>query len=597
MFLRAGKNHKKLIMKALRARPLLLAAAVMTAVFLAGCQEKPDNPAPTAPAAPAGLTVKAVTDNSVTLQWNTVDGATYEWRVMQGAEEVKNGAESKRNTTVEGLTAGTEYTFDVRSVAGGLKSDYSSVSFSTTGSSAPPTPGMRTVCIDEPLLLTFESTPVLGSSGCIKLFRADGVEVDRIDLTDMDGVTVREDGQMVPREQMNAQTKFSTFMDALPSGKRWRPVHYTPLRINGKSLEIKFHSGIMEFGTEYYVTMDDGFVSGFPGISKEDIPFVTRPKPEGSVLSVAPNGDGDFWTVQAALTCAGTINGPVTVKIAPGTYREMLYLRDKADLTIEGTSREKCIIEYANAEALSSGSGGAAGSRPTTGNAVGAMGGRGLMLVENCNNLQLKGLTVRNSYGEQGQAETIYFNSGSNAHRLIIEDCALYSLQDTFLSKGEVYVHNSLIAGNVDFIWGYPKACLFEDCEIRCEYHKNGGYVIQARVPAAGDKGFVFLNCRITAGEGAKDGSVYLARSAGQADCYDNVTYVGCTMAPVIAPAGWYASPTPNPSVPTAVSGWKEFGSVTPAGASATGSRNKLGLILTAYQAAAFSSREAVLGW
>ena len=90
---------------------------------------------------------------------------------------------------------------------------------------------------------------------------------------------------------------------------------------------------------------------------------------------------------------------------------------------------------------------------------------------------------------------------------------------------------------------------------------------------------------------------MYLARSAGQTDCIDNVTYVGCTMSGVIAPAGWYTSPAPNPTVPTATSGWKEYGSVDNSGKPTTGSRNAYGHVLTADDAAAFSSKAAVLGW
>jgi pectin methylesterase-like acyl-CoA thioesterase len=52
-----------------------------------------------------------------------------------------------------------------------------------------------------------------------------------------------------------------------------------------------------------------------------------------------------------------------------------------------------------------------------------------------------------------------------------VENCSLISWQDTFLCKGYVWVHNSLIAGHVDYIWGYPNACLFEDCEIRSRAH------------------------------------------------------------------------------------------------------------------------------
>ena len=157
--------------------------------------------------------------------------------------------------------------------------------------------------------------------------------------------------------------------------------------------------------------------------------------------------------------------------------------------------------------------------------------------MESCDNLTLENLTIENTYSipsHKGQAETIYFNS---SYKLTVENCSLISWQDTFLCKGKVWVHNSLIAGHVDYIWGYPEACLFEDCEIRS---RAGGYLIQARVPKATDKGFVFLNCKLTAESGVKDGSMYLARSGGSTEYFDNVVFVNCTMGPVIAPAGWH---------------------------------------------------------
>jgi pectin methylesterase-like acyl-CoA thioesterase len=154
-------------------------------------------------------------------------------------------------------------------------------------------------------------------------------------------------------------------------------------------------------------------------------------------------------------------------------------------------------------------------------------------------------------------------------------------------------VYNSLIAGHVDYIWGYPEACLFEDCEIRS---RAGGYIVQARVPSAANKGFVFLNCRLTAESGVKDGSMYLARSGGSTDYFDNVVFVNCTIGPVIAAAGWHTSPAPNPSTPTASSGWREYGSVDPSGKAVTG-HNASGKLLTSAEAEPYSSRTAVLGW
>lgn len=571
--------------------------AVALTAFLAGCVEKPDDPAPVELAVPQNVVLHSATETSLTFQWDVVEGAVrYAWKLTTADDgSQREGTSTQRNATVSGLRKGSQYLFSVRAEADDRTSGWSSELSATTEGTATP-PGGQRKCVDEPLVLEFDSAPELGSSGLIKVFTASGSEVDRIDLADMANMQRREDGITVPASQLAADSVFHTFLDALPCGGNWRPVHFTPLLIDGKSLIIRLHSGALDFDTEYYVTIDAGVVKGFNGTSAGEWKFTTAKAPaDATSLRVSADGSGDFCTIQRALDYADKKG--CEISIANGIYREMLYVREKAGLTLKGDSRDGVKIIYPNNESYESGSGGHTSSRPSPGSRLGASGGRSLMLVENCNNLQLKGLTIRNSYGEQGQAETIYFNSGSNAHRLIIEDCALYSLQDTFLCKGEVYVHNSLIAGNVDFIWGYPKACLFEDCEIRCEYHKNGGYVIQARVPAAGDKGFVFLNCRITTGEGAKDGSVYLARSAGQKECFDNVTFVGCTMAPVIAPAGWYTSPAPNPATPTASSGWKEYGSVTPAGASATGSRNAYGRILTADEAAAYTSKTAVLGW
>ena len=92
------------------------------------------------------------------------------------------------------------------------------------------------------------------------------------------------------------------------------------------------------------------------------------------------------------------------------------------------------------------------------------------------------------------------------------------------------------------------------------------------------------------------NGTVYLARSAGQPDCWDNVVYVNCKMSKAIAASGWYTNPAPNPAAPTATSGWREYGSRDSNGAAVTG-RNNYGLTLTAAQAEPYSSRQAVLGY
>lgn len=91
---------------------------------------------------------------------------------------------------------------------------------------------------------------------------------------------------------------------------------------------------------------------------------------------------------------------------------------------------------------------------------------------------------------------------------------------------------------------------------------------------------------------------MYLARSGGSSDYYDNVTFIGCTMSPVIAASGWYTNPAPNPSSPSAESGWKEYGSKDASGkALDLGSRSRMSRILTESEAAAYSGRAEVLGY
>ena len=454
---------------------------------------------------------------------------------------------------------------------------------------AKPEPSVKTVCVDAPLVVEVGSGASLGNSGLIQVFKSDGTLVDKIDLADMAKMTVLEDGTMVPKEQMNQETVFHTFQDALHS-TRYRPVHYTPVRLAGGKLEIKLHNEALAFGGSYYVTVDAS-VAG-KAVGKDDMPFTTKPKPSGNTLKVSADGSADFCTLQGALSYASTLgkDTAVTIEVSGGTYRELLYLRDKNNLTIKGTGRDKTVIAYPNNESYALGSGSDVATKPSAGGKIGTNSGRCLFYIASCNELVIENLTIENTFwadDHKGQAETIYFNG--DGKKLTVENCSLISWQDTFLCKGYVWVHNSLIAGHVDYIWGYPNACLFEDCEIRS---RAGGYIVQARCPA-GSKGFVFLNCTLTAEDGVAKGSQYLARSGGDTSVNDNVTYINCTMSDVIAPQGWHTGKTPTPATPTATDGWKEYGTT---GVS-TAQRNAYGKILTASEAEAYSSKAAVLGW
>ena len=565
---------------------------------------------PVALEAPVGVQCVAADESSLEFSWSAVPGAeSYHYRLAAGSSAAGNGETEETRVRIGSLKPETAYSFQVYAVAGSVRSAYSGVvTASTTSGGETPAPGPGTDtpqggeetddstarCVDAPLVFDFDGDIAFGTSGLIQVFTADGTLVDKIDMADMATVTLREDGIMLPKTQMTAETKYNTFMDALLGAAGcYRVVHYTPLRIEGSRLYVKLHNSVLEHGKSYYATVDESVVGKPCG----KLEFSTKARPSGTTLTVSADGSGDFCTVQGALSFVTmqSKSTAYTLSVGEGDYSELLYLRNKSNLTIKGAGAGKTRIVHANTEKYCSSTGARVSARPALGASVGTPGGRSLFLVESCDMLTLEDLSIENLIGSgDGQAECLYFNSSD---KLVIEGCSLVSWQDTFETKGKVYVHNSLIAGHVDFIWGSPSACLFEDCEIRSR--ESGRYIVQARIPNASDKGFVFLNCRLTVENNAAN--VNLARandhSKESTATYDNVTFIGCTMTGVAA-AGWHASPAPNPAKATAVSGWKEYGSKDASGnALSTASRASCSRILTAAEAEPFSSREAVLGW
>ncbi len=424
------------------------------------------------------------------------------------------------------------------------------------------------VNVDTVLKLTFDSPPTLGANGSIRIFRkADDALVDVI------------------------RTSRETDALGYPGQALVRRVNTAPIRIDGNTVRIAPHSGKLAWGTEYYVAIADGVFTNttlgglpFVGIGKlGGWSFTTKAAaPTSSNVTVDDDGSADFRTVQGALNYAMqnfAKTAPVTIAVKNGTYDELLYLNGKDNVTLKGESRDGVVIRYTNNETLNPGTG--SSQSPTV--AGSPAGGRAVMLVENADMLVLDTLTIDNttlrSASISGQAETLYFNSDT---RLVAKHANFTSEQDTLNLKGWAWFYDTLVAGNVDFIWGSSHAALFENSEIRSvgdsANASSGGYVLQARVPVATDIGYVFLNSALTHGPGpgpnhgdVPAGATYLARSPGTTSTWDNVAFVNCRMDAHVAPAGWAGQgvnnqPAPNPAVASADAGWREYGSATLAG-------------------------------
>ena len=101
----------------------------------------------------------------------------------------------------------------------------------------------------------------------------------------------------------------------------------------------------------------------FSGISATNArQFSTKaaaPTAGATNLIVAADNSGDFATVQGAAEFIPANNTtPTVVNIRNGTYREIVYVSGKNNLTFKGENRQKTIITYANNDALNAGTAG-----------------------------------------------------------------------------------------------------------------------------------------------------------------------------------------------------------------------------------------------
>ncbi len=350
-----------------------------------------------------------------------------------------------------------------------------------------------------------------------------------------------------------------------------RTVNFKPAVILGNAISISPHTGRLAYGTRYRVVIDSGVFSGnvggqaFTGISGDQWTFTTKAGgPNATTVTVDDDATADFNSVQGALNYVMKNVGRDTaaqINIRNGLYPEILFLRDKNNLRIVGESRDSTIVRASNGNL----------SNPGT-------RARPLFLIQQSDLLRLENFTIHNNAprSTEGQAETIFYD---HAGRFAAVGMAFYSEQDTLLLSGYSWFYNSLIAGNVDFIWGTVKVALFENSEIRSlgdsasPTSDQGGYVLQARVASAADPGFIFLNSRFTraagpAGNSIGNGKTYLARTGNKdtnenpAQYFDSFAFINCKMDAHVNSAGFRveSGKTQNPRIGTATYGFREFG-------------------------------------
>ncbi|WP_329539685.1 pectinesterase family protein [Streptomyces sp. NBC_01358] len=263
-----------------------------------------------------------------------------------------------------------------------------------------------------------------------------------------------------------------------------------------------------------------------------------------TTLTVAKDGSGQYGSVQAAVNAVPAGNTARTViAIAPGTYRELVKIPStKQNVTLQGTgpSRKNTVIVYDNAS----------GTQKPDGSGPYGTGGSATVAAEG-DGFQARNLTIANDFDEAAHQDMSGLQAvalRTAADKVFLDSIITEGDQDTLLLDtaakdrlGRVYMKNSYVVGNVDFIFGRASAVI-DASVITLKKRWNGssaGYVT-APSTAAGRKGFLINNSTVNGDVSAA--TFYLGRpwhAGGDATLDPMTTVRDSTLSAAIRPAPW----------------------------------------------------------
>ena len=419
------------------------------------------------------------------------------------------GIKPTTSTSLKVINAGTTYITTTLTV---VVEDFAAEDSYGALTSVYPANGAEAAYEDGELRITFDAEPTVSATGSVSIYDADGNWVDTIKATD-EAIDVQSGNTIKVKDQM--------------------------IRVEGKSVFITPHYGVLEAGKTYYVAIPKDVITGtlngqtFVGLTenkdKASWMFTVRAAPTiSSTITVdgAETSAADFRTIHGALLAIGSNTGNYTIKVAEGTYRELVHFNGAANITIEGPENNRgagTVIQWTNLNKWN-----------------GSMDTRAVVYFgTNAGNLTLKNITITNTTdrSEVGtadtQAETLYYK-GSN--HVSAANCSFNSYQDTICTRGKAWFYDCYIEGDTDFIWGYSDVALFEKCDLVCLNDEaksaKSDILFVARTgtlnAAKMGKGYVLLNSNVT----VKDGiTAYLGRNAGSGDFYDQIAIVNTAFA------------------------------------------------------------------
>ncbi|MFF3347229.1 pectinesterase family protein [Streptomyces sp. NPDC002779] len=262
-----------------------------------------------------------------------------------------------------------------------------------------------------------------------------------------------------------------------------------------------------------------------------------------TTLTVAKDGSGQYATVQAAVN-AVPANNPARVVIAvkPGTYRETVRVpANKPHVTIRGTgaSCKDTVIVHNNASGTPKPGGGTYG---TSGSAT--------VAVE-ADDFQARNLTIANDFDEKANQHLSGHQAvalRTAADKVFLDSVIVEGDQDTLLLDtaakdrlGRVYMTNSYVTGNVDFIFGRATAVIDRSViTLKKRWDGTSAGYVTAPSTAAGRKGILIANSTVNGA--VSDRTFYLGRpwhAGGDAALDPQTTVRNTTLSAAIRTTPW----------------------------------------------------------
>ncbi|MER6184616.1 pectinesterase family protein [Streptomyces sp. NPDC001652] len=262
-----------------------------------------------------------------------------------------------------------------------------------------------------------------------------------------------------------------------------------------------------------------------------------------ATLTVAKDGSGQYSTVQAAVNAVPAGNpSRVVISVKPGTYRELVKVpSNKPHVTIQGSggSRKDTVIVYNNAS----------GTPKPDGSGTYGTGGSATVAVE-ADDFQARNLTISNDFDEASHQDIANQAVAlrTAADKVFLDGIIVSGDQDTLLvdtaakdKLGRVYMTNSYVIGNVDFIFGRATTVI-DKSVITLKKRWNGtsaGYVT-APSTAADRKGILIANSTVNGDVSAA--SFYLGRpwhAGGDASLDPQTTVRNTSLSAAIKSTPW----------------------------------------------------------